>query len=294
MGNYKKVMAMGLAFAMMGSTVAFAEQKEAQALLIATQETDSIIGQEEGIYTNQRGTIVSVTEVGENAWEVFMDNETGGLRFMVSSETVLLDRKTGDSIKRDQLTEGMEIAVIYPTNSPMGMSMPPFLGQVSAVVVNAEAGDFAVGYFNQNLLSEKDQLKLNLGEDTVIKSILDLETILTAEDVKEKNALVFYDFTTRSIPAQTTPSFIFILEERETSEEEQPQERIALRNCAEEKGYEVKWQGKEKPILIEKGEEVIQILLGTAKYIVDGEELQARETAILVDGITYVDSDILA
>ena len=44
--------------------------------------------------------------------------------------------------------------------------------------------------------------------------------VLSAEDVKNQDALVFYDITTRSIPAQTTPSLVLLLTQAEEAGEE--------------------------------------------------------------------------
>lgn len=302
MKRYTKVMAMGMAFAMMGSAVAYAEAKEVEATKITTEATDTV-EKSEAAFISQSGKVESVTANENGSYEVLINNEEGGLRFIVDAGTVILDRESGNYLTVDKLTEGMEVAVIFGANSPMGMSMPPFLGQVTAVVANTDKGSFVVGSFDENLLSKKDMLVLNISEDTVIKNTLGTKSILTAEDVKGKDALVFYDITTRSIPAQTNPSLILILEEKElsevTTEDEDKktktsEEMIALRDTAEEMGYAVKWQGKDKPVLVEKEEQTIEVSIGTTKYVVDDKEMDASAAATLVDGVLYVSADVIA
>ncbi|WMI80836.1 copper amine oxidase N-terminal domain-containing protein [Anaerotignum sp. MB30-C6] len=295
-----KAMAMGMAFAMVGSTVAFAQAKEtknAENLLIATETNDeSDTTEKEAAYISQNGKIVSVSKTEDGSYEVLIDNESGGLRFMVSASTVVVDRESGDYLTADQLTEGMEVSVIYGVNSPMGMSMPPFLGQVTAVVANADKGNFVVGSFDENLLSEKDKLVLNISEDTEIQSSLGTKKVFKADDIKGKDALVFFDITTRSIPAQTNPSFVLILEEKPVVEDEtegETAELVPLRDTAEGKGYDVKWQGKAKPVLVENEDVSMEITIGTTKYVIGDKEMVADAAAMLVDGILYVSSDVL-
>ncbi len=57
-------------------------------------------------------------------------------------------------------------------------------------------------------------MKLNIGENTVIMNTKGECRVFTAEDIKNKNAAVIYDVTTRSIPAQTTPLLVLLLEDR--------------------------------------------------------------------------------
>ena len=234
-----------------------------------------------------------------------MDNENGGLRFVVAPTTTIVDRETGSVITADKLTEGMEVAVIYSAMAPMGMSMPPYMGQVTAVVANADKGSISVGHFNDDLLNEKDLLQLNISEKTTILTTLGTKSILSADDVKGKDAVVFYDITTRSIPAQTNPSLVLLLEEREAATEDTEEvtadtksveapEMVALRDAAEAKGYSVKWQGKTAPVVLEKDGMTAQISLGSTTYVVEGDmAMTSAAAAELTDGVLYVSADVV-
>lgn len=234
-----------------------------------------------------------------------MDNENGGLRFVVAPTTTIVDRETGSVITADKLTEGTEVAVIYSAMAPMGMSMPPYMGQVTAVVANADKGSISVGHFNDDLLNEKDLLQLNISEDTTILTTLGTKSILSADDVKGKDAVVFYDITTRSIPAQTNPSLVLLLEEREAATEDTEEaavdtksveapEMVALRDAAEAKGYSVKWQGKTAPVVLEKDGMTAQITLGSTTYVVEGDmAMTSAAAAELTDGVLYVSADVV-
>lgn len=316
--NLTKVMAMGMVLAMLGTATAFAEEK---AVISETGNAleDVIAEAQEAAFISQSGKVVSVSEVDEKGMRVAeIDNEQGGLRFVVAADTIIVNRADGGYLTGADLTEGMEVAVIYGVNSPMGMSLPPYLGQVTAVVANADAGFFAVGHFDEELTDMKNMLKLNISEETNIQNLQGTKIKLSAEDVKNKDALVFYDVTTRSIPAQTNPSFVLILEEQAPAAEDEPvvkvkeaeeQEAvlIPLRETAEGKGYRVVWNKEERSVVVEnytaaqqesgkvKDTFSMSISVGKTTYVVDGDMVkEAALPAELQDGVMYVSSDIFA
>ena len=291
--NLTKVMALGMVMTVMAGATAFANEP----MLIAENPTATYDVAEASMYLTQSGTVASIeTSVTEGVTIVTMDNEMGGLRFAVASNTIIIDRQDGFYMTADQLEEGMAVSVVYDMNSPMGMSMPPFLGNVTAVVANADAGSVVVGKFDENLTDMKNMLQLNIdNERTPIANLQGSRIRLSAEDVKGQDALVFYDFTTRSIPAQTTPSFVLILAEAEEApevEEENKPSCVPLREIAEKLGFTVKWQGKTKPILIEKDGVSITVMMGKGDYTVNGADAEASIKAELKDGVMFVSSEI--
>ncbi|WP_317854571.1 stalk domain-containing protein [Chakrabartyella piscis] len=315
MKNTKKIFALGMAMTLVGGTVAYAEYS---TMPIDTETTavEDIVDAVEAAskYTTQTGTITSIEANEAGGMNIMMDNETGGLHFLLSPETVVVDRATGALILAEDLEADMEVSVIYDKNSPMGMSMPAYLGQVTALITNASEGNFAVGYFDADLVNMDEMLALNIDETAVIQSIQGTRMILTAEDVQEKEALVFFDTTTRSIPAQTTPSFILLLDKETSGEEdnyldgpmadlartdveaienEVVAELVPLRETATDLGFTVVWQGKDMPILMENDEYTFSIEMDSAKYLMNDEEMTAAAPAILLDGVMFMDKTIL-
>ncbi len=295
--NLTKVMAMGMVLTMLGTATAFAEE----ATLISTVENTSIetimAEAQEAAFISQSGKVISVeASVTEGISIVEIDNEQGGLRFAVNSNTIVVNREDGSYLTAADLTEGMEVAVVYDANGPMGMSMPPYLGKVTAVVANADAGFFTVGHFDNDLTDMKNTLKLNISEKTDIQNLQGAKIRLFAEDVKGQDALVFYGATTRSIPAQTTPSFVLLLTTAEVPTGETELETatmVPLRETAEANGYNVKWQGKNKPILLEKEGVSMEIIVGSDTYVVDGDmAMKAAMPSELKGGVAYVSSEI--
>ena len=297
--NLTKVMAMGMVLTMLGTATAFAEEP---AVISATESTsiETIMAEaQEAAFISQSGKVVSVeASFTEGVQLVTIDNEQGGLRFAVDSNTIVVNREDGAYLTAADLTEGMEVAVVYDAFGPMGMSMPPYLGQVTAVVANADAGFFTVGHFDNDLTDMKNMLKLNISENTDIQNLQGARIRLTAEDVKGQDALVFYGATTRSIPAQTTPSFVLLLTTAEVptgATELETATMVPLRETAEANGYTVKRQGKNKPILLEKDGVSMEITVGSDTYVVDGDmAMKAAMPSELKGGVTFVSSDIFA
>ncbi|MBQ2879608.1 MAG: hypothetical protein IJE27_02840 [Anaerotignum sp.] len=288
--NLTKVMAMGMVMTILAGTTAFANETMLIAENPNTKSIEEVIAEAEAsMYLTQEGTVASIeTSVTEGVSIVTMENEQGGLRFAVASNTIIVNREDGFYMTADQLEEGMAVAVVYDMNSPMGMSMPPYLGNVAAVVANTDAGAFTVGKFDNELTDMKNMLKLNIDNDrTAITNMQGSRIRLTDADVKGKDALVFYDMMTMSLPAQTNPSFVLIL-----GEQEAPAVSVPLRETAEANGFSVTWQGKTKPILLEKDGVSMELMLDDATFVVNGVSDEAAFATELKDGVMFVSSEI--
>jgi hypothetical protein len=315
--NVKNALALSMILAVTGGTVAFAntdiESKVTAKTEVTSVSEPKIIMAEQkevqGFIVNE-GKIIEISDAGEDGTQVVtISNEQGGLRFSVNAGSVIVDRETGKSISASNLTKGIVVSVIYPELSPMGMSMPPYLGSATVIVANADKGEYMVGLFDENFIDSNNELKLNISDDTVLTNSGVSKIGVSPEMVKGQNALVFYTVTTKSIPAQTTPSFVMVLEkdsedvkeptdsnvDEETEEtEEGTVEWIPLRDTAEAKGFTVTWQGRDKAILVEKADGCIEITIDEALFAVDGKEREAARAAALVDGVMYVSSEVLS
>lgn len=305
--NLTKAMAIGMAFAMVGTATVFAEElcglPLADAAVPMAEEPDRAeITQMD--YITQTGKVSSISERDEKGvCVVTIDNEQGGLRFAVDSMTPIFNRENSSQILAGDLKEGMEIAVVYDANGPMGLSLPPYLGSVTAVIANADKGFYMVGHFDEELTDAENSLKLNISEETAIHNTLGTRQMMTAEDIKGQDALVFYDVTTRSIPAQTTPSLVLVLAAvpedpmgaLPKKEEDESPALVPLRKTAEVMGWKVTWQGKDKPVRLEKDGVPIEVRAGSADYVVDGDMvMQAQLAAELKDGVLFVSNEIFA
>ena len=104
---------------------------------------------------------------------------------------------------------GDTITGFFLMDAPMAMIYPPQYNV--SVIVNGEAASLHVDRFDEELVSYDGSLMLNIDGDT--------EIILQDGEVFDcvlahRKLVVVYDISTRSIPAQTTPSKIIVLFER--------------------------------------------------------------------------------
>lgn len=131
---------------------------------------------------------------------ITVENETGMVvNFVVSPSTYVVDH--------EMLTVGDFVTGYYDGDAPAILIYPP---QYLALVIVKENYNRSVkvSFFNNQLLSSDGQLKLNLSPETQI--------FLTngqqfSRYPGNRDLIVYYRFTTRSIPAQTTPYRIIVL-----------------------------------------------------------------------------------
>ena len=121
------------------------------------------------------------------------------VNFMITPATFVVDY--------EQLNVGMTATFYYRGDAPAPLIFPP---QYSAVVVvpKQEERSVYVGNFDEELISADVSLQLNM-DDTV--------EVVTTNNQKflgnpaNKDLVVIYTNTTRSIPAQTTPIKVVVL-----------------------------------------------------------------------------------
>ncbi|WP_315072468.1 hypothetical protein [uncultured Clostridium sp.] len=125
--------------------------------------------------------------------------DRGPVNFVISPGTYFVDHKL--------VEVGDEVTGFYDANVPALLIYPP---QYPAIVMAKDTvyQNVTVDYFNNQLISSDGNLKLNIDIST--------EVILTNDQIfnrspRNKNLIVVYGPTTKSIPAQTTPYKIIVL-----------------------------------------------------------------------------------
>lgn len=105
------------------------------------------------------------------------------------------------------LEPGDMVIGFYDANAPVPLIYPP---RYTALVMGKYSitHNIAVDYFDENLVSNDGMLKLNIGPTT--KVILTNDQYFSG-DLENRYLIVVYDFTTRSIPAQTTPQKVIVI-----------------------------------------------------------------------------------
>ncbi len=226
-----------------------------------------------------------VTEIeDDNDFKAVTILETG-LKANISKNTVVIDANDGSIKNVSDIALGTDIFVVVGKNTPMTMSIPPITSSVSAVIINTDSNtDFSV--YNNELVNSQNTLKLNIDNSVAIKNIKG-ETI-SSDSIKNNIALVFYAESTRSIPAQTTPSTVVVFEKSQSTVDKSP---VKLREISESKGYTVKWTSNDAPIEIKKDDRTIIVTPNSNECTINGVKTELSENVYLQDQTMFAPYD---
>ncbi|MFT5873628.1 MAG: hypothetical protein ACI8WT_002575 [Clostridium sp.] len=129
-----------------------------------------------------------------------VENEYGTLvNFVVTPTTYFVDHV--------MVAPGDMVTGFYDTNAAVPLIFPP---QFRAIVMarDTQYQNVKVDYFNSQLISSDNTLKLNIGPRTQI--VLENGQAFSSNPAN-RNLIVVYGATTKSIPAQTTPYKIIVM-----------------------------------------------------------------------------------
>jgi len=126
------------------------------------------------------------------------NGDGGTVNFVVSPDTYFVDQA--------MVAVGDQVTGYYDGNAPVPLIYPP---QYRALIMVKESPyqQVKVDFFNNQLVSSDGQLKLNLSPYT---SITLKNGQVFSHSIENRNLIVIYGPTTRSIPAQTTPFRIIV------------------------------------------------------------------------------------
>lgn len=290
----KRNIPIALSFALVAGAItptAFAASSDAPA---ASEESEQV--QEK--FMKLTGTIKTFEKRSNDSLYALIEKEEDVFGIVVDERTVVVDN-VGNPVK---LEEGMEFTAFVDADKPMIMVYPPQYSPELVVVQTKEPGFVEVDQFDKEFAGKK--LKLNLSKETVIENLSGKK--LTADAVAEAHAAVFYTASTRSIPAQTTPSKVIVLNADEgKSNQEIVQDimdqdfyevdgvkMIPLRLVAEQLGWTVESTGK--GAVVTKDETTFTITRGAKAYVYNGKNKQFKAAPALLEPIkTYVPEEFV-
>lgn len=195
-----------------------------------------------------------------------------------SPANIIISRDTY-IVNHENLKVGALLTAYYDANAPMILIYPPQYN-AEVVVINNKDQNVKVDKFDKDLVSSDGMLKLNIGEDTEIL-LPNGETF--KGELANRKLVVIYGMSTKSIPAQTTPTQIIVLSEKIEAVPTPPSDEdahksitlnivpnhqqinafsaylndkntvmVPLRTAAEALGYEVTWDGQLKEVQVGK------------------------------------------
>lgn len=207
--------------------------------------------------------------------------------FVISENTYVVDKdlKVGDKV------EGF-----YDSTRPMIAIYPPQY-TIEVLKKQTNEGNTFVGVFNKDYVDTNNSLKLNIDKSV---QIVDLDNKTYRGSLIDKKLAVFYTVSTRSIPAQTTPIKIVLLESTEKSVFINGVEvgksyikndsvMLPLRAVMENMGYVVDWVGSTMSININGTHSIsINSLKCVNPNLVD---IVLNENPEIINGSTYISID---
>ncbi|WP_018394309.1 hypothetical protein [Bacillus sp. 37MA] len=158
-------------------------------------------------FTSFHGTVTMISDFmiglngeGEGCYKLIsVDNGHGALvNFVVSPTTYFVDHVI--------VAVGDRVTGYYDANAPVPLIFPP---QYQALVMAKDNPyqNVKIDYFNSQLESSDGQLRLNISSYT---QILLTNGQAFTNNPANRNLIVIYGPTTKSIPAQTTPYKIIV------------------------------------------------------------------------------------
>ncbi|MFJ8518653.1 stalk domain-containing protein [Lysinibacillus xylanilyticus] len=265
-----------------GAVVApIASANEGEAVVTNATDNNEQNPQVQSIFIKITGTIENVEKRKDSTYYTVKEEENTNV-FVVNDDTLVYDN-TGKEVK---LQKGDKVTAYTYANKPMLMIYPPQYNPEVIIVETKEMGTVEVDFFNKELVNTDNTLKLNVGKETELLSLSGKK--VKAEDLAEQHLLVFYTIATMSIPAQTPPSKVVVLDtiaqepgevdpgETDPSKaavqeiinndfyEVEGTKMVPLRLIAEELGFKVESTGK--GAIISKGALSYTITRGQKEY----------------------------
>ncbi|MDR1245953.1 MAG: copper amine oxidase N-terminal domain-containing protein [Clostridiales Family XIII bacterium] len=257
-------------------TAAFAEDAETTAVTTAA-------GDETAAQTAVRSAAITgvVTKFDEELFEadgvvsysITLDDGKDGVVLQITDLRFVYDQELKTFMSLEDVEVGMQVTAILPENAPLATSMPPQTGAAFGLILNSDADAYKIDVFDADLVSSDGDLKLNIGEGTLIRGADGKE----AEAVEPNDELlVFYTVVATSQPAQTTPSLIITLSsaaaetgadsDKPADDTAAPVGYVGLRATAEAKGYTVTWTSNSAPITLTKDDVTATVTIGTDAF----------------------------
>lgn len=301
----KKIGAIALTALLASSAWATTYSVQAKEDVIQMENEDV---KDASVYMKATGVITNI-ENRENARMVTVESDEGEItNFMITNDTLLFQSGKAESFGADKLQKGMKVEGYYDKNKPMLLIYPAQITPELFFVMDEEhMGSVKVGKFDESFLSLDGELKLNIGEETVLVNQQGKK--IQQADLKGKELIVFYSIMTMSLPPQTPPTKIIALDTLESEKYMRVMniiekdhymkdgvKMIPLRKVAEELGYLVISRGEVNgAILTRDGENrSFTITRGTKSYGLNKSIRQFAVAPELIGGNkTYVSEEFL-
>lgn len=245
-------------------------------------------------YVAYYGTIESVGEEGKNGGILVkneLNEEEEGLDeiFLYAKHAPVMDLKTGEWIEDYEFTKGEKVQYFFREGTPMFQSLPPKLTP-DVIAVNVDDGKYSldVDHFDKDGNGVSGRLVIHVDEDAVAENLKGEEV----KDFLDEDLAVLYTASTRSLPPQTNPEKIFVIEPQSkvvdlNDYKAEAGEGFYLRKYYEALGATVEWNQEEQKTRISYRDKSIELKNYENDLIIDGEVLKMEDFSVK-DGTSVI------
>jgi len=183
--------------------------------MVLTPFTAFAIGSDskDPVYTRFEGRVSEIHNNYplSNRIRIESDKDYGLFDFIITENTLFMTEGGPRPLEEISINDRLVVYFIEPMLSP---SVFPPIREASVFVRVTDENSLRsvfVGRFDENLLSDDNSLKLNISDNTVIVNANGKDA--TGTSLEGRDLAVAHSIVTMSIPAQTTPELIVILEQ---------------------------------------------------------------------------------
>lgn len=165
-------------------------------------------------FANQNGTVTEIGDMihvkeGENEFDV-----------VLTDETLILNQK-GEKLAKETIQKDTKISIFADGNKPMILIYPPrYTPEVVVVIDDENPTSVTVDRF----VKMEDNSYLSSGRTLVMHHNAEVKTVdengeAFTGDLEGRALAIFYTAETKSLPPQTTPELVIVLDEEEQAED---------------------------------------------------------------------------
>lgn len=249
--------------------------------------------------------VISELKQSDQSLTFIVENQENSLQmiFPISDEVLLLNKSTTEKLEKHTMEKGLQVDVYYDKTKPMPLIYPATITPEMIIVKDKDTGLVKVSKFDNLYQSLDHELKLHISEDTVLLNKQGEQ--INKEELHGKELIVFYTFTTKSIPAQTTPKKIIAL----NNEYELPMKveqlinddlymkegtkMIPIRKVAEYLGYSVEWNQESLSIILRKQNQSFIISIGEKAYDYNRSIRYFDVAPEMINGRSYIPAEFV-
>ena len=301
------VLGMTSNIAMAGSVLTSdsAEQVNAKAGVIQ----DDSLKEEKISYMSFEGYVKEIKSNNGYTSVIMTDGKSDEVigQFNLKGDMLVVNQDTATIQALDKIEKGQKIRGFYRKDMPMILIYPPVINPEFIMISSEDTKNFVKhSYFDESLTSIDNNLKLNISDSSVLidkhgKSV-------DIEKLKNKDLVVVYDVSTKSIPAQTNPKQVIMLEKDEDKMpvKDEALEKIidsgymangvnmiSLKQVADHFGYEASWDNATKTATLRKENSSFTVTIGQQMYGYNKSLQKFEVSPEIKDARTYVPESIL-